>query len=122
LTEVIKQSNATVRDYSKSMLTAALAAIPALFAVTKYLGAEKANGAIDAWVGAVAAVIFLFAAGGFAAAMRPWYGDYSSLEAYAAARQERLRRINVVLLVATVLFALAVMASIALFAYLLASR
>jgi hypothetical protein len=120
LAEWIKTSSSTPRDYCKAMVTTSTAAIPVLFTLLKFLGYETANQTWVAIAGSIIAGLMLLAAVGFILAMRPRF-EIIDVEGFEEWRSRRLARMNLFIGAATIIFVIAVTASLILFGLILAS-
>jgi hypothetical protein len=119
LTEWIKASISTPRDYCKSMLTASTAAIPIVFTVLKFLGVGTASSAWAAWSGVVPASLMVAAAVLFALAMRPEYVEIK-IQEFPEWHRRRLRHMNTFIRWASAMFVLGLVTAIVVFALAIA--
>lgn len=103
LAEEIKISQATARDFCKTMISVCAGSIPVFFAVLNYLGHERVVS--RGWGLSVAPPVLLLAATTvFALASRPVMIDLKDVNKYSQAREKRLRGVNRFMEAATVLF------------------
>jgi hypothetical protein len=103
LNDWVKTSASTVRDFSRTMISLSIGAVPIYFATTQFLGKQRVHGG---WAALALAppVLFLLAAIAFGAALRPALITVTSLAGFAQWRRARLAAMNRWVQVAMALF------------------
>jgi hypothetical protein len=117
LTNWVKSSGDTARDFSKTMITTATGAIAVYFAVLKYLGADTAatTKGLIAGLGITASIAFLVSAGLFVVGMQPHYARLSDWQGFLKNRDDRLIWMSRFIISGTVVFALGIICAIVSF-------
>ena len=110
-----KNSAATLRSFSTTMVSTSTGGLAVYFAVLKYLGIEHITGGWQA-VTIVPPVLFLSAATAFVLSLQPGVGWIENAEEYANFRRSRLQTISRFSHLGTILFLLAT--AIAVIVYL----
>lgn len=113
-TDWLESSRGIGIDYGKSMITISSGAVAVYFAVLKYLGADTFSDAPVGVVSALPPILFLAATAVFAAALRPRLASVSRA-GFPTFREERLRRLNRLLVAGTSLFLLALTLALVVF-------
>jgi hypothetical protein len=107
-------SAGTAREYSRTMLTTALSAIPVFYAVLQYVGFGRVTRGPIRLIGLLPPVLFLLSAALFVAALRPRVSLVSRVD-FAAWRANRFTEMNRWIRWGTAVFAAGVLTSLASF-------
>ena len=107
-------SAGTAREYCRTMLTAAFSAIPVFYAVLKYLSFPSVTGTVARLAGVIPPILFLVSAMVFVGALRPNFIPISKPD-FAIQREERLTKMNRMIVLGTAVFVAGVLGSLASF-------